>query len=202
MKYMSKLLGYTLCGSNNGYNMFKNITLDECSKYSNIYAINRIDPAFKFKKRKNYSTTYDGFTIVSERFKQFCIDEKYTGLEFIKLPSSLGFYWFKIENVIEYDSEARKTRFIGYNKSCDGYEEIIGANPACLKNNIILNDSFFRSNIFFSSDANKRPLEMVGESTMQKLKAAGFKEIFFEKILDEYQWQKEGKDPNKITIKP
>lgn len=196
------LLGYTIDGPDNGYNMFENIKINECDKYSNIYDINRVDPLLKFKKKKDYSATYDGFTIVSERFKQFCINEKYNSLEFIPLLSSPNFYWFKIHNVIEFDIEARKTRFIGYNKVCNGYKEVIGANPACLKNNVILGDGFFRSDIFFASDASKHPLEMVGSFTKEKIKVAGFKGIYFQKILDEYDWQKEGKDPNELIILP
>lgn len=196
------LLGYTLNIQDNDHYMFTNIVLNPCSTYSNIYDLNIIDPNFKFKKKKNISSTYDSFTIVSEKFKSFCKTEKYTGLEFVELPKSPGFYWFKIHNVIEYDIEARKTQFLNYSEECKGYESIIGANPACLKRRVSLSDGFYRSDIFFGSYAGKHPLEMVGEPTKQKLKTAGFKEIYFEKILDEYQWQREGKDPNKIIIQP
>ena len=36
----------------------------------------------------------------------------------------------------------------------------------------------------------KSPLYLVGETTKKKLIDAGFNEIFYEKILDKYDWQK------------
>lgn len=172
----------------NKYNMYKNLVLDICSRYSNTYKINVIDQQLVFRAKWDISTTFDGFYIVSEKFKQFCENEKYKGLEFIILPQSSTFYWFKIHNVIEFNSEYRKTKFLNYSSECDGYESVIGANPACLKLNDPLTDGFFRTDLFFGSYAGKSPLYMVGEVTKQKLKAVGFKEIFFEKILDKYNW--------------
>lgn len=84
---------------------------------------------------------------------------------------------------------ARETKFINYSSNCHGYEEIIGATPVCLKDKTVLPDSFFRTDICFGSFAGKSPLYLIGEATRRKLVAAGFKEIFFEKILDKYEWQ-------------
>lgn len=197
------LLGYTLIIPDNGDTFIEDDALTTCSKYSNIYDLNIMNPDFALKKKKyNISSTYDSFTIVSEKFKTFCQNEKYKGLKFITLPKSQGFYWFKVNNIIEFDCDARKTRFINYSEACDGYEEIIGADPACLKNKTPLPDGFFRSDICFGSTYQKSPLEIVGKATMTKLKLAGFKEIFFEKILDVYDWQKNGIDPNELIIGP
>ncbi|ANI90691.1 hypothetical protein A9P82_08520 [Arachidicoccus ginsenosidimutans] len=171
--------------------MLDDVVLNQCSKYSNIYELNAINPTYSNKKRKvNVSCTYDGFTIVSDVFKAFCEAEEYSGLEFITLPNSPGFYWFKINNVVEYDTVRRETRFINYSEECQGYEEIIGATPVCLKCNIPLANGFFRSDVCFGSYAGKSPIEMVGIETKQKLSAAGFKEIFFKEILDKYDWEK------------
>ena len=195
------VLGYVIIDPDNEDYMFENIAQNKCADFSNIYDLNQVSSSFQFKKKKyNISSTYEGFKIVSEKFKQFCEKEKYRGLEFVVLPKSHGFYWFKINNIVEYDVDARKTQFINYNKECNGYEEIIGATPACLKNKTPLQDAFFRTDICFGSFAGKSPLEIVGEMTMKKLKAAGFKEIYFEEILDEYDWQKKDEDPNALII--
>ncbi len=188
------ILGYTIDGADNGYSMYENIRLKECDIYSNVYDINLIDPAIKIRCVKDISSTYDGLVIVSERFKKFCLDENYHGLEFILLPKSPGLFWFKVNNIIKFDKEARKTRFLNYNIECDGYKEIIGANPACIKNKII-EDGFFRSDIFFGSNEGKSPLYFIGKKTKEKLETAKIKDINFGIILDEYKWQREGKDP-------
>jgi len=190
------ILGYVILDPDNEDYMLDKIAQNKCANYSNIYDLNFINSSYQFKKKKyNISSTYDGFKIVSEKFRQFCEREKYQGLEFVKLPKSSGFYWFKIHNIVEYDAGARKTQFINYNKECKGYEQIIGATPACLKSKIPLPDGFYRTDICFGNYAGKSPLEIVGTITMAKLKAAGFFEIYFEEILDEYDWQKKMKTP-------
>lgn len=184
------LLGYALIIYDNKYSMYRNLKLAKCAKYSDNYSINLIDPSIKIRTKKHISSTYDNFTIVSDQFKAFCEHEKYAGLEFVVLPNSPGFYWFKIQNIIEFDSEAYGTRFINYNEQCQGYEEIIGADPACLKVKELIPDGFFRTDLYFGSFATKTPLEMVGIETRQKLIAAGFKGIDFNEIFDKYDWQK------------
>lgn len=185
------ILGYSIEETDLKCNMLEGMQLTACAKYSNIYDLNIVNPNFKIKNKKgNVGCTYDGFSIVSELFKQFCEKEKYNGLEFYSLPSTPGYYWFKIHNAVEFDAVARETQFLNYNEPCKGYEEIIGATPVCLKNKTPLTDGFFRTDIFFGSFAGKSPVYLVGDVTMSKLKAAGFKEISFEKILDRYDWQK------------
>jgi hypothetical protein len=66
----------------------------------------------------------------------------------------------------------------------------------------MIGDNFFRTDIFFGSYASKHPLYLVGEITKKKLKKAGFKQIYFDRILDEYAWQKDGSDPNELIIEP
>lgn len=182
-------LGYVLSPPDNGEYMFYKLEIDECTKYRNIYDTNKIDPEFRVFKKKDITETYDGYKIVSNRFKLFCETEGYENLEFISL-STPGFYWFKVNNIINYDGKARGTQFINYSEYCNGYEEIIGATPACLKNKSIIPDNFFRTDICFGSYHRKSPLYIIGQETKNKLKAAGFKEIYFEKILDKYDWEK------------
>ena len=176
------VLGYVLSPKDNKKIMLSNIELSPCDKFSNIYSINKIDPNFRMRSKSDISYTYDGFVIVSYRFKIFCEEHCYIGVEFIPLPNAVNFFWFKVNNIIEYDSERRDTQFINYNKDCDGYEEIIGATPAFIKSNQPLTDNFFRTDICFGSFSGKSALYIVGEITKNKLLSAGFKELFFEKV--------------------
>ena len=180
------ILGYSLIVYDNKYSMYKNLKLDECSNYSDNYTINRIDPEIKIKTKKDISSTYDNFTIVSNQFKSFCEQEGYEGLEFVTLPNSPGFYWFKIHNVIELDPQDDGIKFINYNEQCQGYEEVIGANPIHLKGNELIPDGFFRSNLCFGSFATKTPLEMIGIVTRQKLKIKNIIKIDTCEIMDNY----------------
>lgn len=184
-KYM--ILGYSIYGPDNDYNMFGDLTLGECAKYSDVERLNIIDPRLQFKNIKYpLSSTYDGFTIVNEKFKMFCEEQGYSGLRFVELSGPQKYYWLRLENIVAFDAEARETRFIGYSEQCKGYEEIIGATPVYLKEKKPLADGFFRTDLCFGSYAGKSPVYLVGVETKRKLEAAGFKRIDFGKILDEY----------------
>ncbi|MGN6398283.1 MAG: hypothetical protein ACTHMI_22110 [Mucilaginibacter sp.] len=166
--------------------MYRNIQIDGCDRYKDIYSINKIDPVIKIRTKKPISSTYDNFTIVSEQFKAFCETEGYRGLEFVVLPNSPGLYWFKIHNIIQYDSGSKGLRFINYNKECRGYEEVIGANPVYLKTKELIPDGFFRTDLCFGSFERKFPLMLVGTDTMKKIKSAGFKGLDISEVKDVY----------------
>lgn len=65
-------IGYVLSPPDNGNYMFYKLEIDECTRYSNIYDINKINPEFRISRKKlNITETYDGYKIVSEKFKLF-----------------------------------------------------------------------------------------------------------------------------------
>jgi hypothetical protein len=180
------LLGYVIWGKDNKYNMYKGLKLDECAKYKDVYSVNTINPALQFNIKTTMTATYDGFVIVKEVFRKFCEDGGYSGLEFVELAGKEKYYWFKIHNIVGFDVIERETRFINFDEKCNGYEEVIGASPAYLKDKTVLPDGFFRTDIFFGSYASKFPLYIVGQETKKKMKDAGLDGITFEEILDKY----------------
>lgn len=181
------LLGYVIFAYDNKFRMNSYSAINECEKYSDIYSINRFNPAVKIKTKKDISVTYDNYTIVSDVFKTFCESQNYPGLEFITLANSPGLYWFKINNVLEWDPNDEGVRFLNYSEECKGYEEIIGATPFHLKIKEPVPDGFFRSDLCFGSFQNKFPLKIIGIETKRKLKEAGFKGIDDSEIFDKYQ---------------
>jgi hypothetical protein len=180
------LLGYVIYAYYNKFRMNNYDALSECERFSDIYLINRFDPAVKMKTNKNISVTYDNYTIVSDVFKTFCESQNYRGIEFITLPNSSGLYWFKINNMLEWDPEDEGVRFLNYSEECKGYEEIIGANPFHLKIREPVPDGFFRSDLCFGGFQNKFPLNIIGIETKRKLKEACIKGIDGSEIFDRY----------------
>jgi len=160
--------------------------LPECARYMDVYRINKVNLQKEFHNiKRNLSYTYDGFAIVTEKFREFCEKGGYGGLEFVALSGSQPYFWFKIHTVVEFDPVRKQTRFEEFNAKCNGYAEIIGADPVLLKNNPVLADGFYRTDLCFGSDSRKSPAYCVGVETRRKLLAAGFKEIVFDEILDE-----------------
>jgi len=99
------VLGHVIFSFDNKYSMYRNLKLNECDRYSDIYTINKIDPEIKIKTKKHISCTYDNFTIASDQFKAFCV---FTGLKYIKCLN-----W--IEMAIELDLVAYNLSIIAKN---------------------------------------------------------------------------------------
>ncbi|CAA0235577.1 hypothetical protein [Tenacibaculum maritimum] len=142
-----------------------------------------INPRFKLgEKRADIMHTYDGYTIVSERFKKFCEFNNYKGLSFEKLPNNENFYSFTSTNIVALDTVRRKIHFSEYCKSCNRYASIAGADPAFAKDsNLNLEDGIYRSDIEFGYAYEQHPIFIISLNTYKKMKKEKFKGIYFKK---------------------
>jgi len=187
------VLGFTITGQDNDSYLKEDLygkNISECIDY----IANRekyITEDFRISKTKyDYSYTYDGALIISQRFKDFCEKLEFTDIEFHKLQAQPNFYLFKVNSVIEFDSERRKTRFLEYNEKCGEYNEVVGAVPVCLKDNQKIKKGFYRTDIEFGRGYAKSPLIIVDKDIYKKIQKEKFKGLYGEKILDKYNWEK------------
>ena len=60
---------------------------------------------FRTQTRKDIVWTYDGFYIVSEKFKDFCEEQGLKELAFTPLKKSPGHYYFEDDNFIQRSEE-------------------------------------------------------------------------------------------------
>lgn len=160
---------------------------DPCNKYKSIYEINHLPSNFKLPKKKvDFFVTADGYQLVSEEVKQFCLENKYQGLVFLPLKGTT-FFWLKTNNIIEYDYKTAGVLFLGFNKKCNGYREISRIRQICLVDKSPLEDNFYRTDLSFGDAQGKSPLTCIGIETYMKIKKAGFKGVYFDKIFDRYE---------------
>ena len=149
-----------------------------------------LNPNFKLtKKTYDISYTYDSYLIVSDRFKIFCADNKYSGVSFFAVPNYETKFLMLVTNCIKFDASRRGTTFTEFNPDCNEYNEVIGATPVCLTDNSILPDGFYRTDIEFGRSYAKDATLLVGLDTGVRLKAQKFKGLYLEKILDKYKWE-------------
>jgi hypothetical protein len=132
------ILGYYLQGQDNDSYLNADLyekNISECLDFVR----NRekyINQDFIVKRTKyEFSYTYDGALIVSQRFKDFCEKNKLKEIEFYQLKYQQEYYLFKVKKTIDFDVERRNTRFLEFNESCNEYNEVVGATPVCLKEN-------------------------------------------------------------------
>ena len=56
--------------------------------------------------------TYDGYLIVSERFKRFCINNDYQSIAFVALPKETEFFFVNVIKEITLNYKKREVQFI------------------------------------------------------------------------------------------
>ena len=182
------IIGYDITGYDNGSHMtgscdklFPTLTdVPKCNVcgYRTDYRYTNQNFTLK-RKTLDYSSTYDGVTIVSLKFKEFCLRYGYANLEFVPLKKVPNFYQFYIKgNVIEFEAH-RKENFCS---SCEQYESIIGPSVKLENFNQPLNDGFYQSDLWFASGNEKSPITIVGPQTMKNLELEKFKNLCLEVI--------------------
>jgi hypothetical protein len=131
----------------------------------------------KIKRRKyDISCTYDGLTIVSQRFRDIVEAESLHGLVFRQLPDDPGFYAIQAKPVVKFDAVRRGTTFENQCPVCGYYEEVIGATPVYLKEReTVPVRGFARTDLEFASGDAKHPLLLCDLETGRVLKNAGLK---------------------------
>lgn len=117
--------------------------------------------------RYDVSFTYDNYCIVSARFREFCLRERYEALDFV--PLAQGFSWFRPLREVAFDAERRGTRFVDWCDTCQQHAAVVVAYPPVLRDESRpLPDGFFRTDLEFG-DRKKAPLILLGPETKAKL---------------------------------
>jgi len=141
---------------------------------------------FIVRKRKlDISSSYDGVTVVSVRFKSMYESTDLSGLVFCQLPDDPKFFAIRPERAVEYDAERRGTRFVKPCPQCGRYESVVGATPVYLKPGAeIAANEFVRTDLEFGSDDEKSPLLLCGNSAAMALRAANLEGLELERLQE------------------
>jgi hypothetical protein len=144
-----------------------------------------VNKDFKLKKKAfDISSTYDGFKIVSEKFKTIILELGIAEVRFEILPQLEGFYIFSANHILEFDSARRHTKFEDYCETCMRYKSIAGATPAFLKDiKEPIDYGIFRTDILFGGCNEKHPLLIFGINTYKHLKKQKIKGMDAKEVL-------------------
>lgn len=183
------IIGYTLEGQDNDSYMLNNqghpdvSTCPQCGfmKDFNTYH----NPFYKIKiKTYDFSHPYDVGTIISLKFKEFCVREKYTGIIVKEFERQPNFYQLIVNNVVPLDFERSEPDLLDFCPMCKNYREAVGSMHTFLKDvKDELPDGFYRTDLLFGEGNNKNALIIVGPSTTHKLKREGMKGLDLEPIF-------------------
>lgn len=144
-----------------------------------------IDPSFElYKKSLDISSTFDGYMIVSERFKGFCESLRIDGVEFIALPSQPKHHWLVVRNILEVDTiESAGIRFLYYCDLCQNYAGVFGTDGLRFKGieSPIMN-GIYRTDLKFAQAHEQQPVIVIGTEVAAAMKEVRFKGICLSRI--------------------
>jgi hypothetical protein len=143
-----------------------------------------VSETYRVKKRRRDATcTYDGYILVSKRFREQCELAGWPGVEFVALPADGDFFWLRSPRVIRFDAEAAGVRFEDYCKTCGGWCSVVGATPVRLRGAPqSLSEGFFRTDLEFGSGHEQCPLILVGPATGRAIAARRYSLLDVEPI--------------------
>lgn len=139
------------------------------------------DLHYRLNRKSTFMYTYDGYNIVSQPFKDFCVANGYQGLSFTELTHYPGYYFFSAENVFELDPN--KITFSGHQDCCGSADSV--SSPLDSKKDgfeIESNDFICRSDVRFGDKGKKFFLIIVGLETEKKMKEFRLKKIHYVKV--------------------
>jgi hypothetical protein len=129
-----------------------------------------IDEQFTLRKRQwDASYTYDGYCIVSARFRDVVRER---GARYIALPSEPSFLALFPRERVAFDVERRRTTFQNLCTECGRYRDVAGATPAVLRHPAPPAQEMRGTDIEFGSGDEQHPLLVVGAKLADELRAA------------------------------
>lgn len=170
---------------NHSYMYEPNESQDGCSSCG-IRWSQSINLKFKLK-RKNYdiSYTYDGYCIVSSKFKEFCTMQDYNGLDFQPLPNNSTFFWFTCDNLVNLDIIRRKVVQKNYCNKCQRFYDVAGSTPAFLQKEYnISKKTIYKSDVEFGHGSFRSTIFIVNLEVFQDLKNEKFRGLYFHEIFE------------------
>ncbi|MCU7845078.1 MAG: hypothetical protein KZQ93_14710 [Candidatus Thiodiazotropha sp. (ex Monitilora ramsayi)] len=155
--------------------------LEVCPKCGYRTDFDYINKKFRVKRRTNdISYTYDGYCVVSLKFKETCERAHLQGMQFNQLPSDKDYYVLKSTCVVKFDTERRKTRFESKCEFCGNHESIVGSTPAFIKSE--LNSDICRTDVMFGSGNEKHPMILVSEKAKEVLEREKLNGVLVEEV--------------------
>lgn len=165
------ILGVSLSGPDNGGYMLSGAGgVPRCGVCGCALTHDWINPSYVLPGTTfDFSATYDGYSIVSERFRGVLGEENAVYRE---LPSQVGFFALYATRVVEFDVKRRQTSFEDFCNGCSRYRHVAGATPVFVVGDIPLPDVLVRTDVEFGSNDERHPLLLIGRGVAAGLRAA------------------------------
>lgn len=136
-----------------------------------------------------------GHVVVSERFRNFCVRNRYADLAFHDVGKRRKRYELRAKRILRVDVERSHPYLAEFCTRCGNFECYLRGKGLFLENvNEPLPDGFYRTDLIWGCRAGKHPLILVGIETKRKLVAAGLTGLDFRSVPfidEEFEARKE-----------
>jgi hypothetical protein len=146
---------------------------------------NYINPNFELrKKRMDIGTTYDGYTIVSDRFREFIEAQKVSEIDFVSLPSQSKHYWLLPRKVLVVDqTRSQGLRLMYPCQVCGANAGIFGTTGLRFVGiNEEIPEGIFRSDLEFGQAHAQHHLIIVSSQMVTAMKSQKFEGLSLTEI--------------------
>lgn len=182
---------YSVSGTDNNTEFYylNEEVLKYCSKCGLITnrneAIEESISTFKIKKKNyNLSDCTDGPMIASDKFVDVYTKHKLSGLNFVKLPKSEGFYLVQPQVELPYDYSHNPNIYLRERcEQCEQRKEVAKTRPIKILDQYEKNmreSTFYRTDLEIGEKVMRRPLFLATEPIPQIFKDEKIKDVYFE----------------------
>jgi hypothetical protein len=144
-----------------------------------------VNPEFLLlKKSMDISSTFDGYTIVSSKFRSFIESKNISNIEFVSLPSVPSHFWMRVHSIISVDKEkSQGVRFLYFCDECQTYAGVFGTSMLRFRD---IEEEFpkgmYRTDLLFAQSHEQSPLLLIDSVFAEEIKEQKFKGICLNKM--------------------
>lgn len=154
----------------------------KCKLVTNRYEATMLNAdKFVLKKAYNYSSCWDGETIVSQKFIDIYNKYNMNGLSFIKLPKSENFYLLQCNLEVKYDYNNNPNLVRRQLCSeCKQYMEVSCVLPIkILDENQLKSNTFYKTDLIVGGIVGRWHLILATDTIPQIFKSEKIKDVYF-----------------------
>jgi hypothetical protein len=125
----------------------------------------------------------DGHIIVTERFRDFCIQAGYHDVEFLLIDKRRPLFELRPTRILDIDIECSQPLLRSFCLRCGNFDCYLEGRATILRDTIKpLEDGFYRTDLVFGCSIGKHPKIIVAAATRKKIEAEGFRRLSFTPI--------------------
>lgn len=180
------IVGYILVCPDNDSEMNEGLhTLENCPECDLVVNWNYSNPNCRVRKRRyDVSYTTELCAIVSQEFRDYCVENEISGCIFNRLTRYNNLYHMQVEpsRTVSVCDTKYDYNYGPICATCNRHKFIYGLSPLFLNQDTAISPGFHYTDLFFGDGPDRQPLILVSSDTKSLLDAQEFYNLTFEPV--------------------